>query len=188
MKISSEERTACDFCGNPKSQKFKFDLTGDRHIRVCASAECDSQFQLARLDFCARENRVPFEMIQDSVPTFLDPKKSWKVVRGSGEIEDGWKVARNWRVSTEYGMLSTLRGEPWYRIPLVKDDKVRLCLITELREHNEDVLALDVWDMLQNDILPKQPEEPTDAFLDMYSAKAWTMKPVTEEKLKEMRL
>jgi hypothetical protein len=117
----------------------------------------------------------------------LDPKREWTVVRGSGEVEKGWKIARNWKVSPDLGMLSTLRGEPWFRVPLVKDSKARLCLLTELRQHNEDALAADVWDMLV-DLLPKKPDEPPSEFLEVYSARAWTLAVVTDEKLKEMRL
>jgi hypothetical protein len=184
---SASDRSSCDFCGNPKSQKFNFDLGCERFLRVCTSQECDEQFSLSRLSFCAKEGRVPLEIINDAIPSFLDVKREWTVVRGSGDVEKGWKVARNWKVSPEYGMLSTLRGEPWYRIPLIKDDKARLCLLSELKLHNSDALAADVWGML-TDLLPAKPDEPTDEFLQNYSSKAWALTDVTDEKLKELRL
>jgi hypothetical protein len=184
---SSTDRTSCDFCGNPKSQKFNFDLGGERFLRVCTAQECDDQFGLSRLSFCAKEGRVPLEIIHEAIPSFLDAKREWTVTRGNGDVEKGWRVARNWKVNPEYGMLSTLRGEPWFRIPLIKDDKARLCLLTELKLQNADAFPEDVWGML-TDLLPSKPDEPTDEFLDVYSAKAWNLIEVTDEKLKELRL
>lgn len=185
---SSLERSGCDYCQNSKSQKFNFDLNTQTFLRVCASPECDEKFNLSRLSFCAKEGRIPFEIVQESIPSFFDVKREWMVIRGSGELESGWKIARNWKVCPELGMFSTLRNEPWFRVPLVKDDKARLCLLSELRQQNEGALAVDIWDMLMEDLLPKRADEPTEEFLQVYSAKAWSLAHVTDERLKEFRL
>jgi hypothetical protein len=118
----------------------------------------------------------------------IDARKTWKVVRGNGDVEDGWKLARNWRVSPEMGALQRLRGEPWWRIPLQKDDKVKLTLLDELRVHNAAAFADDVWEMLLRDILPAAGEEPTDAFLDHYPARVWRLPCPGDAKLLELRL
>jgi hypothetical protein len=188
--IHESQQTSCDFCGNPRSQKYKFDISSgtSRELRVCSSSKCDTEFSKSRLEFLRKENRIPFEDIQDSLPGLLDPKRQWKVMRGNGTLEDNWKIARNWRVACEMSSLSTLRGEPWWRIPLQNNDKVRLTLIQELNEFNKDAFAEDVWDMLLKDILPSFSEEPSETFLEFYPAKVWKLSNPSEAKLLELRI
>jgi len=183
-------QTACDFCGAARSQRYKFDLgsTQFRELRVCASAKCDALWTESKSKFFAEEGRVPLEVFESALPGLLDPKRSWKVVRGSGEVEDGWKLARNWRVSPEMGALQRLRGEPWWRIPLQREDKVKLALLDELRIQNPTAFADDVWDMLLKDLVPSAGEEPTDAFLEFYPARVWRLQCPGDAKLLELRL
>ena len=188
--VHTPSQTACDFCGAPRSQRYKFDLgsTACRELRVCASAKCDALWSESKTKFFADEGRVPLEVLEASVPGLVDPKRSWKVVRGSGDVEDGWRLARNWRVSPEMGALQRLRGEPWWRVPLQREDKVKLALLDELRVHNRDAFADDVWDMLLKDVVPAAGEEPSDAFLEFYPARVWRLPCPGDAKLLELRL
>lgn len=188
--VHDANKTLCDFCDNARSQRYKFDITSgpSRELRVCASAKCDENFTLSKIEFYKTENRVPFEILHDKLPGILDPKRTWKVMRGNGTLEDGWKIARNWRVSCDMSSLSTLRGEPWWRIPLQNNDKVRLTLLHELKEFNKDAFADDVWDMLLKDILPSFAEEPSEEFLSHYPAKVWKLSNPLEATLLEVRL
>lgn len=188
--VHKADQTSCDFCGNSRSQRFKFDLgnTGIRELRVCAFKSCDDSFTASKTAFLAKSDRIPLETIESVIPSFLDSKRTWRVLRGSGELEDGWKIARNWRVAPEVGSLCKLRGEPWWRIPLCKEDKVRLTLLSELRTHNASALATDVWDMLLKDILPQPAEEPNESFLENYPAKVWRMECPGDAKLLELRI
>lgn len=188
--VHDAKQTSCDFCGNQRSQKYKFDVTSgaSRELRVCASSNCDKDFNQSKIEFFKKENRFPFEAIQDSLPGLLDPKRTWKVMRGNGTLEDGWKIARNWRVACEMSCLSTLRGEPWWRIPLQNNDKVRLTLVHELKEYNKDAFAEDVWEMLLKDLLPSFPEEAHETFLEYYPAKVWKLQNPLDAKLLELRI
>lgn len=191
-KIKITDDTKCDFCSSFRSQKYKFDVCVDkesvRELRVCSNLSCDESFQKSRLKFFELENRVPFELLASKVPSFLDPKKTWKVLRGNGDVEEGWKIARNWRVSTELGCLYTIRSEPWYRIPLLNGDKIKLTLLSELRFYNSESFPEDIWDMIFMDVLPPKHEQPSDVFMQYYPAKLWNLQEVFDEKLKEMRL
>ena len=188
--VHTATQTSCDLCEAPRSQRYKFDLgsTACRELRVCASPKCDALWGESKSKFFANEGRVPLEVVEASLPSMIDARKTWKVVRGNGDVEDGWKLARNWRVSPEMGALQRLRGEPWWRIPLQKDDKVKLTLLDELRVHNAAAFADDVWEMLLRDILPAAGEEPTDAFLDHYPARVWRLPCPGDAKLLELRL
>jgi hypothetical protein len=86
------------------------------------------------------------------------------------------------------GALQRLRGEPWWRVPLQRDDKVKLALLDELRLHNPNAFADDVWDMLLKDLVPSAGEDPSDAFLENYPARVWRMPCPGDAKLLEMRL
>lgn len=188
--LHESSQTSCDFCGAPRSQRYKFDISSGaiRELRVCASSKCDENFIKSKIQFYEKEKRVPFEVLQDKLPGLLDPKRSWKVMRGNGTLEDGWKIARNWRVACEMSSLSTLRGEPWWRIPLQNNDKVRLTLLHELKEYNQDAFADDVWDMLLQDLLPQAAEEPNEIFLEYYPAKVYKLKNPLEVNLLELRI
>ena len=188
--VHTPTQTACDLCGAARSQRYKFDLGSNacRELRVCAAPKCDALWNESKSKFFANEGRVPLEVVEASLSSMIDARKVWKVVRGNGDVEDGWKLARNWRVSPEMGALQRLRGEPWWRIPLQKDDKVKLTLLDELRVHNANAFADDVWDMLLKDILPPAEEEPSDAFLDHYPARVWRLACPGDAKLLELRL
>ena len=188
--LHTPSQTDCDFCGVARSQRYKVDISSGtpRELRVCASSKCDAMFQESLQRFYVAENRVPLQLVESAVPSFLDPKRTWKVVRGTGDVEDGWKVARNWRVAPDMGALQHLRGEPWWRIPLQKDDKVRLALLDELRMHNSSALAEDTWEMLLTGVLPNQGEEPNDTFLENYPARVWRMPCPGDAKLLELRI
>jgi len=188
--VHAPGQTACDFCGASRSQRYKFDLgsTACRELRVCASSKCDGLWTESKSKFFADEGRVPLEVVESALPGFLDTKRAWRVVRGSGDVEDGWKLARNWRVSPEMGALQRLRGEPWWRVPLQRDDKVKLALLDELRLHNPNAFADDVWDMLLKDLVPSAGEDPSDAFLENYPARVWRVPCPGDAKLLEMRL
>ena len=160
-----------------------------RELRVCASSKCDARFQESVSRFYAEEQRVPLQVIENAVPSLLDTRRSWKVVRGNGEVDDGWKVVRNWRVAPDMGALQRLRGEPWWRIPLQKGDKVRLTLLEELRQQNAGALAEDAWEMLLGGVLPAVAEgEPNDTFLEFYPARVWRMTCPGDSKLLELRI
>lgn len=188
--LHSAEQTSCDFCQSKRSQKYKFDVssTASRELRVCGNNDCEENFQASKIHFYEKENRVSFEKLDETLPGLLDPKRSWKVMRGNGSLEDGWKIARNWRVSCEMGSLSTLRGEPWYRIPLQKEDKVRLTFLHELKQYNSEAFAEDIWTMLLQDIVPKMDNEPSDTFLEYYPAKVYKMTFPLDSKLLELRI
>lgn len=188
--VHDATQTACDFCGAPRSQRYRFDLgsASCRELRVCASSKCDALWSESKAKFFAQQGRVPLETFDSTLPSLLDCKRTWNVVRGSGDVESGWKLARNWRVSPEMGALQRLRGEPWWRIPLQKDDKVKLALLDELRVHNPDAFAQDIWDMLLNDIVPRAGEEPNDDFLASYPARVWNLPCPGDAKLLELRL
>jgi hypothetical protein len=181
----------CDFCASLRSQRYKMDISAgpSRELRVCASAKCDAQFQESVSRFYAQEDRVPLQVVENAVPSLLDTRRSWRVVRGNGEIDDGWKVVRNWRVAPDMGALQRLRGEPWWRIPLQKGDKVRLTLLEELRQHNAECLSQDTWDMLLGGVLPAIADgDPNDTFLEFYPARVWRMPCPGDAKLLELRI
>jgi len=181
----------CDFCGSQRSQRYKMDIASGpcRELRVCASAKCDARFLESVSCFYAEEERVPLQVVENAVPSLLDSRRTWKVVRGNGDVDDGWKVIRNWRVAPDMGALQRLRGEPWWRIPLQKGDKVRLTLLEELRTQNGACLAEDAWDMLLKGVLPTfEDKDPTDTFLQFYPARVWRVPCPGDAKLLELRI
>lgn len=185
------EEKICDFCGSSrKTQVFSFDVVGSvRTLRVCPASKCDGRLTESRIAFYEAEGRIPLEAIADTVPSLVDPKKEWNVVRTSTEeVEKGWKVPRSWRVSPDLGCLYRLRGEPWYRIALVRGDKLKLVLLDDLRAANPNALAPDVWEMLLTAVLPQPESEPSDEFLNYYPAKVWNMACPGDVKLLELRI
>jgi hypothetical protein len=182
-----EAGSACDYCGE-KGQKYEFDIRApSRTLYVCGKKACQDGFKISRADFLSEEGRVGFESVHAVVPSLFDSSRQWKVVRGNGEVESGWHVPVNWRVRTKESNFVRERGEPWWRIPLVKQNLTRLCLLSELRNINPDALASDVWDMLLNDVLPKAAEEPNDLFLQHYPASLWT-ESISDSELKMYRI
>lgn len=176
--VRDKQTSECDFCGHARSQLFRFDIKEPvRSLSVCAAARCNSAFEKSFDRFAEDARRVRFSTVAHVVPSLFDYKRSWTIVRGNGDIDPGWRVARNWRSNPDMGMFYTQRGEPWWRIPLQKDSKVRLCLLADLRRLNADALAEDVWEMLTGGVLPNFADtdaEPSDEFLLHYPGKYFT--------------
>jgi hypothetical protein len=118
------------------------------------------------------------------VPKFSEV--SFTVRRSSGELDQGWRIPLSGAAGTsyEFSTLQKLRGEPWWRVVLSKDNSIRHTFLHELRELNEESLG-EEWDLIFS-LLPATTE-PSETFLQFYSADVWSLKNPTDKELLDFR-
>jgi hypothetical protein len=179
----------CDFCEakNSTVQRFRFDVeTAEQSCRelfVCSESECNNYFDSSVQFFNKHEGRVPLQQLLRTVPQFFE--LSFTIRRSNGDLDEGWKLPGTWNSNYEFNTLQKLRGEPWWRVVIQKDEKVRHTFLHELRELNAESLG-DEWDLLFS-LLPPGPKEPTEQFLNFYDASVWTLSNPNDQQLVEAR-
>lgn len=193
LPVPSPSPRPCDFTGDEKARlvllDFKNPPTG---YSVGYTRAAQEAFEDAAKAYVESKGWVPFETIQKLVPTLFAPR-SWRVRRGDGSEDDGWRMASNFRANWQMNTFRRLRGEPWWRVALEKTEgsksQIRWTFVHELRELNPSVLADDVWDMLPEHLtLPADGEEPSAEFCEYYSPAAWNLVAPSDTKLAEYKL
>jgi hypothetical protein len=150
---------------------------------VCSESECNAVFDSSVQFFNKNEGRVPLQHILRFAPKFFEV--SFKVRRSNGELDEGWKIPLNWTSAYEFNTLQKLRGEPWWRVVLSKDQQVRHTFLHELRELNKDALE-EEWDLIMS-LLPSRAEEPNETFSQFYESSLWKLSNPTDKQLLELR-
>ena len=179
----------CDFCESKNSgvQRFRFDVdTPDqpcRELYVCSESECNGMFDSSVQFFNKNEGRVPLQHILRTVPKFFEV--SFTVRRSNGDLDEGWKIPLNWSSAYELNTLQKLRGEPWWRVVLFKDQQVRHTFLHELYDLNKDTLG-DEWDLILS-LLPQHSQDPSETFLQFYESSVWKLTNPSDKQLLELR-
>jgi len=179
----------CDFCDckNAGVQRFRFDVdTAEqpcRELFVCSESECNSVFDNSVQFFNKNEGRVPLQHVLRTTPTFFEVP--FTIRRSNGELDEDWKIPSNWSLAYEFNTLLKLRGEPWWRVILQKDQQVRHTFLHELKELNKEALG-DEWDMILS-LLPAPAEKPNETFLQFYDESAWMLPNPSDKDLFELR-
>ena len=190
----------CDFTGAAKAQLIPvFSKSLERQLvfsySVGFSKEALDKFKASWLWYCDLQAWVPFEKLAEVVPSLIDVKRQWIVPRSGGnKAEDGWTIAKNWRANYQVNTCRRMNGEPWYSIPLQKTEEStaltrhKWVLINDLRRLNKDALPDDIWDMVLQEVLPRDNGEPTDMFLKKYWSAAWNLAAPSSSELEEYKL
>ena len=179
----------CDFCESKNSgvQRFRFDVdTPDqpcRELYVCSESECNGMFDSSVQFFNKNEGRVPLQHILRTVPKFFEV--SFTARRSNGDLDEGWKIPLNWSSAYELNTLQKLRGEPWWRVVLFKDQQVRHTFLHELYDLNKDTLG-DEWDLILS-LLPQHSQDPSETFLQFYESSVWKLTNPSDKQLLELR-
>ena len=179
----------CDFCDckNASVQRFRFDVDTPeqpcRELFVCSESECNSVFDSSIQFFNKNEGRIPLQHVLRTVPTFFEV--SFTVRRSNGELDEGWKIPSNWSLAYEFNTLLKLRGEPWWRVVLQKDQQIRHTFLHELEELNKEALG-EEWEMILS-LLPVAAEKSNETFLQFYDPSVWTLSKPSDKQLLELR-
>jgi hypothetical protein len=189
IKPHAAGKSACDVCGATSNvQTLQFSLLGDEVVYTCSNFKCQERLREDMKIWYSDTKQVAFYEVYESIPSLFDSNRSWTVRRSSdGQEEDGWRVVRNWRTKFTMNTFRRLRGEPWWRMPLSKGDKLRWTMLHELEALNKGLVAEGVWAMLPA-FLPDAEPEPTDEFTSRYAAAAWYLKKPSDALLLEHRL
>lgn len=180
----------CDVCSGSVTQTLQTSFHINSKTKVlysCGRKACVVELKKGLLQYYAETDQVAFETVYDAIPSFFDANRSWTVRRADGTVEDGWKVVRNWRTIHSVNTFRKLKGEPWWRMPLYKGDKIRHSFVHELQELNKGLVADGVWAMLPQ-FLTESPAQPTAEFLKHYAAEAWELPHPTDAQLGEYAL
>lgn len=187
----TEVEWKCDFCESKNSsvQRFRFDVeTAEqacRELFVCSESECNNMFDSSIQFFNKHEGRVPLQHVLRTVPSFFEAK--FTIRRSNGDLDQGWKIPSTWNTHYEFNTLQKLRGEPWWRVIVQNEGKVRHTFLHELKELNPSVLESETdWDLLFS-LLPLSQQEPTENFLQFYDAKVWSLKNPCDQELTKLR-
>ena len=78
-----------------------------------------------------------------------------------------------------------MRGEPWWRVVLFKDQQVRHTFLHELYDLNKDTLG-DEWDLILS-LLPQHSQDPSETFLQFYESSVWKLTNPSDKQLLELR-
>lgn len=182
------DTTTCDFCGDANSQQYVFDVKTDvtraRSLRVCFQEECKQKFEKSKTLLADTNTYKTLADLVTLVPGFTSVQ--WKVQRSTGEIDNGWHVSKSWKVQCDLGALVRIRGEPWWRIPLVNDDKVKLVFLHDLRTLNPDVFPDDIWTMIESSL--HKETSPSEEFLRTYPQQVFSFEKPSDALLAESRL
>ena len=185
--VHQGSQTVCDFCQQERAQQFVFDVKPDVHtarsLWVCSDSNCNTKFEESKQAMASTDAYRSFDTLHTLVPRFST--QAWKVVRSNGDVEDGWHVSKSWKLQCDLGSLVRIRGEPWWRVPLVKNDNVKLILLQELQATNKDVFPPDIWDMIYA-VFPA-PAEPSSEFLQIYTASTFHVVDPTDAELVKYR-
>jgi hypothetical protein len=150
---------------------------------VCSESECNAVFDSSVQFFNKNEGRVPLQHILRTAPNFFEV--CFRVRRSNGELDEGWKIPQSWSSAYEFNTLQKLRGEPWWRVVLCKDQQIRHTFLHELYELNKETLG-EEWDLILS-LLPGHGEEPGETFLQFYEASVWKIKDPSDKELLDLR-
>lgn len=193
IPVESPGPRPCDFTGDEKARLVAFDFkTPPTAFSVGYTRAAQEAFEDAAKSYVESRGWVSFETMQKLVPSFFTPR-AWKIRRGDGTEDDGWKLATNFRANWQMNTFRRIRGEPWWRVALEKTDgsksQIRWCMVHELRELNPNALADDVWDMLPELLsMPAEGAEPSAEFCEYYSPSAFGLVAPSDAKLAEYKL
>jgi hypothetical protein len=176
----------CDYCKAANAQAYKFDVetptVPPRYLFACTRYHCQNQLETSIAMFNKVEGRISLSRLQRAEPNFFSLK--FTIRRTSGELDDDWTIPYDWASKQEFSTLQTLRGEPWWRIVLVKDGNLRHTFLHELKELNAAKYPEIDWAAILN-ILP--PSTMSSAFLDYYSEENYALVAPTDKELQVLR-
>jgi hypothetical protein len=183
----NELPNACDFCNAYIAHAYKFDVDDaevpPRYLFACSRYHCQEQLESSIVEFNRVEGRIPLTRVQRAEPNFFSLK--FTIRRSSGELDDNWVIPGDWASKLEFSTLQTLRGEPWWRIVLVKDNSLRHTFLHELKELNASKYPEIDWDGLLSILPPKPPI--SSAFLEYYCEENYALETPTDKDLQALR-
>ena len=175
----------CDFCSATTAQVYKFDLDDPeippRYLLACSRYHCQENLEASIKSFNTAEGRIPLTRVQRAEPNFFSLK--FTIRRSSGELDEEWTIPQDWASKQEFSTLQTLRGEPWWRIILIKNNQMRYTFLHELQELNT---GKDIdWEAIKS-VLPPKPPIPS-VFLDFYHEENYALETPSDKDLLVLR-
>jgi hypothetical protein len=179
--------SACDFCTADNAHAYKFDVDDPevppRFLFACSRYHCQDQLETSIAEFNKVEGRISLTRVQRVEPNFFLVK--FTIRRSSGELDSDWVIPVDWASKQEFSTLQTLRGEPWWRIVLVKDNQLRHTFLHEIKELNASKHPELDWDGIFSILPPKPPI--SSAFLEFYNEENYALENPTDKQLLVLR-